>query len=244
MNEEQIQQRYELQDRICYSVCVGNEYQTQKAVRELTDMGTISRVSDNLTGWKYDLIWLMALMIQSLREVGVPELSLEEVRAEFTTKIFDATDADRCRNLLEEIALRLCRMNSLKEIRSYSMLVQTVLRLIDQDLSQPLTLAYFAKMLNVNSSYLSNLFSREVGMPLTEYVTAQRISYAADLLMTTAQPIKTIAKKAGISDVQYFSRLFKRRTGQTPSQYRLRPLRQPDDPDAQQEAEVAEREAR
>ncbi|MCD7744209.1 MAG: helix-turn-helix transcriptional regulator [Lachnospiraceae bacterium] len=221
MNEEKTLKRYELQDRICYSVCVGNEYQTKKAVREWMDLGVQGRITDRLTEWKYHLIQMMALMIQSLREIGVPELSLEETRAEFTAKIFEGADTDSCQGLFEELSVRLCRMNSLKEIRSYSMLVQTMLRTIDQDLSQPLTLTYFARMLNVNSSYLSHLFSKEVGMPLTEYVTAQRISYAADLLLTTAQPIKTIAKKAGISDVQYFSRLFKRRTGQTPSQYRL-----------------------
>jgi len=119
-------------------------------------------------------------------------------------------------------ALRFCDMNSLKEIQRYSLLVQTVLQTVDRDLSQPLTLQDFAKKLNVNSSYLSNLFSKEVGVTLTEYVTAQRISYAADLLLTTQEPIKTVAKKAGIPDVQYFSRLFKKRTGQTPSQYRMR----------------------
>ncbi|MCD8022202.1 MAG: helix-turn-helix domain-containing protein [Lachnospiraceae bacterium] len=217
--------RYEQMDRICYSVCIGNEFQTLRAVRERNKLGIPGRLPEPLTEWKYDLIWQEALIAQSLREIGVPEASLDEVCTEFTGRIYRATGLLECRRISEEMAVRFCRMNSLKEIQRYSALVQTILQTIDKDLSQPLTLQHFSQTLNVNSSYLSALFSREVGMPLTEYVTAQRISYAADLLLTTQNPIKTIAKLVGIPDVQYFSRLFKKRTGQTPSQYRMRSQR-------------------
>ncbi|MCD8104569.1 MAG: AraC family transcriptional regulator [Lachnospiraceae bacterium] len=220
MKEDRVRRRYELVDRICYSVCIGNEFQTLRAVREWKELGIPGRLQDELTEWKYDLIWLGAMILQSLRGIGVPDFWLESARAEYTQKIAGADSVSDCHHLAEEIATSFCRMNSLKETRRYSMLVQTVLQTIEEDLSQPLTLGYFAKMLNVNGSYLSNLFSSEVGMTLTEYVTAQRISYAAALLLTTQNPIKTVAKKAGIPDVQYFSRLFKKRTGQTPSQYR------------------------
>ena len=72
-----------------------------------------------------------------------------------------------------------------------------------------------------NSSYLSNLFRKEVGMTITEYVTNHRILHAADLLLTSMQPVKTIAKQVGFADVQYFSRVFKKKMGKTPSQFRL-----------------------
>ncbi|MCD8076569.1 MAG: AraC family transcriptional regulator [Lachnospiraceae bacterium] len=222
MDEKTIRRRYELVDRICYSVCIGNEFQTVRAVRAWVKLGVQGELPDELTEWKFDLIRQKALIIQSLRDIGVPELSLEDVSAEYTSRIYQAMDVRECRRILEEMAVRFCHMNSLKEIQRYSLLVQTVLQTVDRDLSQPLTLQDFAKKLNVNSSYLSNLFSKEVGVTLTEYVTAQRISYAADLLLTTQEPIKTVAKKAGIPDVQYFSRLFKKKTGQTPSQYRMR----------------------
>ncbi|MCD7819787.1 MAG: helix-turn-helix domain-containing protein [Lachnospiraceae bacterium] len=222
INYEADLKRYELIDRICYSVCIGNEFQTLRAVRERNELGMPGRLADELTEWKYDLISQKALIIQSLREIGIPVSMLNDVNAEFTVRIEEAPDVAQCRRIAEKMAVRFCRMNSLKEIRGYSMLIQKVIQTVDRDLSQPLTLQYFSRMLNVNSSYLSGLFSKEVGTTLTEYVTAQRISYAADLLLTTQDPIKTVAKKAGIPDVQYFSRLFKKRTGQTPSQYRSR----------------------
>ncbi len=220
LDEEKRQQRFELMDRICFSVCEGNEFQALRAVRQRNELGIPDTFRDELTEWKYDLILQESLIMQSLRNVGVPDLPLDDVYAEFSRRIYFACDLPECRMISEEMVIRFCQMNALKEIQNYSLLVQKVLQAVDRDLSQPLTLQYFSHTLNVNSSYLSSLFSREMGTTLTEYVTERRISYAADLLLTTQHPIKTVAKKAGIPDVQYFSRLFKKRMGQTPSQYR------------------------
>lgn len=77
-----------------------------------------------------------------------------------------------------------------------------------------------SEWLNVNASYLSTLFKKEVGIPLTDYVNRQRIEQAKKLLIVTELPTKTIAQQCGIPDIYYFSRLFKKRTGVTPKLYR------------------------
>ncbi len=220
MDEQRQMQRYELMDKICYNVCDGNEFQTLQSVRERNALGMPGTIRDELTEWKYDLIWQMAQITQSLRDRDVPALSLNEIQKDFFRLIYQAGDQQECRQISEEMALRFCRMNALKNVRNYSVMVQRVLQLVDRDLSQPLSLQYLAGALNVNSSYLSSLFSREMGETLTEYVTDKRISYAANQLLKTQYPIKTVAKRAGIPDVQYFSRIFKRKMGVTPSRYR------------------------
>ncbi len=220
MDEQQRQQRFELMDGICYNVREGNELRALHDVRERNAIGVSGTLGNEITEWKYDLIWQMAQLTQSLLDVGIPEESLNDVQEEFFRRIYQAGDVKECRVVAEEMAVRFCRMNSLKKIQNYSVLVQKVLQEVDRDLSQTLTLQHLARTLNVNSSYLSSLFSREMGMTLTEYVTGRRISYAADLLRKTQYPIKTVAKKTGISDVQYFSRIFKKKMGVTPSRYR------------------------
>ncbi len=220
LDEQQQVLRYELLDRICYNACEGNEFQTLRAVRERNALGMPGVLKDELEEWKYDLIRQMALLAQSLRKIGVSELTLDEVQAEFSGRIYLALDQSDCRLISEEMAIRFCRLNSMKKLQSYSSLVQKVLQEVDRDLNQPLTLQHFADRLNVNSSYLSSLFSREMGVTLTEYVAEKRISFAADLLRTTQYPVKTIAKKTGFQDVQYFSRVFKKKMNVTPSQYR------------------------
>lgn len=217
---ENVAKRFELMDRIVQSIREGNEYQAVKVTRERNALAMAGRLKDELTEWKYDLIQEKALIIQALRYMGMADILLDGIHTEFTQRIDRASSIDECMLLSEEMVRRFCRVHDRKAMHSYPVLVQKILLAVDMDLAQNLTLQYFANELNVNDSYLSNLFRCEVGMTITDYVTERRITRAADLLLTTRNPIKMIAKQVGIMDVHYFSRLFKKRMGMPPSQYR------------------------
>ena len=92
--------------------------------------------------------------------------------------------------------------------------------IIEKDLSANLSLSSLAKIMNISAGYLSNIFRKEVGTCLTDFVNSRRTNYAKHLLATTHLQISTIAQHCGISDVQYFSKLFRRYTGMTPKEYR------------------------
>ncbi len=74
--------------------------------------------------------------------------------------------------------------------------------------------------MNVNASYLSSLFKKEMGVSLTSFVNNRRIERAKRLLSMTNLPIKTIAQQCGVPDIYYFGRLFKKITGTTPKAWR------------------------
>lgn len=224
--EDKVTKRYQLADRLMQAVREGNEYQALQIIRERNALILPGRLADALTEFKYDMIQTKTLVIQVLREIGVPELMLDGVHAEYTQKIARAENLGECCVLAEEMVQRLCRMNELKSVKSYPKLVQDVILTVDMDLRQPLTLQFFADRLNINDSYLSALFRREVGKTLTDYVTERRMEEAMQLLSKTQAPVKSVAKQVGIQDVPYFSRLFKRRTGRTPSEYRQQVMAQ------------------
>lgn len=217
---ENVTRRFELMDAVLQSVREANEYQAVHSVRARNEIAVPGRIEDELTEWKYELIQMKALLIQTLRELGVMDLLLDGIHLEFTRRIDAAKSAEECKALSEEMVRRFIGMNPDKRAGNYSMLVQKIMLAVEMDLSQSLTLQYFADSLSVNSSYLSNLFRKEVGMTITDYVTNHRILHAADLLLTSKQPVKTIAKQVGFADVQYFSRVFKKKLGKTPSQFR------------------------
>lgn len=104
--------------------------------------------------------------------------------------------------------------------KDYSLPIQKAITYISTDLTADLSLKSLANQVNVNASYLSTLFKKEVGVPLTEYVNRNRIEYSKTLLSGTDLAIKTIAIYSGIPDIQYFTRMFKRITGMTPKAYR------------------------
>jgi transcriptional regulator GlxA family with amidase domain len=65
-------------------------------------------------------------------------------------------------------------------------------------------------------------FKEATGMTALNYVHALRLEEAKQMLETGDQPIEAIANETGYEDTSFFSRLFRRKVGLTPAQYRLR----------------------
>ncbi len=134
--------------------------------------------------------------------------------------IEQASSKEQCSLVQLQFVRNYCRMVREYTLKDYSLLTQKIITYVSTDLTSDLSLNAMAELLNVNASYLSTLFKREVGIPLTDYVNRQRVEQAKKLLVATELPIKIIAEKSGIPDVYYFSRMFKKRTGCTPKVYR------------------------
>ena len=105
-------------------------------------------------------------------------------------------------------------------LKDYSPLVQKVINHINLNLGSQLSLKSLAAMCYISPSYLSNLFKQETGTTLIDYINTQRINRAAHLLMTTDKSVAAAAEAVGIMDVNYFTKMFKKSMGTTPTQYR------------------------
>ena len=77
-----------------------------------------------------------------------------------------------------------------------------------------------ADAIGVNSSYLSKLFTGNLGINFTHYLNRHRINCSKELLADMEIPIKDVASRCGFNSVQNFIRVFKKYTGKTPGQYR------------------------
>ncbi len=83
-----------------------------------------------------------------------------------------------------------------------------------------ITLSAMAKNFNVSEGYLSRLIKDETGYSLSHILIEQRLIRAAQLLKDTNYSIENVMYTIGYSDISYFYRVFKRKFGMTPSQYR------------------------
>lgn len=77
-----------------------------------------------------------------------------------------------------------------------------------------------ADYVNLSAYYLSKLFKKELGVNFIDYITFYRMKKAKELLKDTDIPIINIAIELGYSEPNYFSKVFKKSFGITPSQYR------------------------
>lgn len=97
---------------------------------------------------------------------------------------------------------------------------ERVISYIREEYHRPLSLEQLAGHFNFSPKYISNLIKARTGKSYTDYLTDLRISHAVELLVRTNMEIKEIAASVGYEDQQYFHRIFKKKTGQTPTQYR------------------------
>jgi len=94
------------------------------------------------------------------------------------------------------------------------------LQYIEKHLTKNLTLESAANYMNISTHYFSKLFKSEVGENFIDYVTDKKVDRAKELIKDTDIPLNSIAFELGFNEANYFSKVFKKKTGITPSQYR------------------------
>jgi two-component system response regulator YesN len=98
--------------------------------------------------------------------------------------------------------------------------VNMVMEYIHKNYNHDITLNLIANYVHLNSSYLSRVFCKMTGKTIVEVVNGARIEKAKEMLAKNEIKISEIASLVGIEDANYFSQLFRKRTGMTPSEYK------------------------
>lgn len=102
-------------------------------------------------------------------------------------------------------------------------LIHRILSMSEEQFTDPeLSLTTIADKLSYNAKYLSHTFKQKMGMPYSEYLRTLRIKYAVSLFDHGLDSVKNVALLSGFSDPLYFSSVFKKHTGLSPSDYKRR----------------------
>jgi len=104
-----------------------------------------------------------------------------------------------------------------------SALVKQVLAYLHQNYTQPVTRKDIAAAVGVSENYLSQIFRQEMTISPWDYLNRFRIQQARELLFLSNETITQIATRVGFNDSAYFSRVFRKHTGQSPLDYRRQP---------------------
>ena len=145
-------------------------------------------------------------------------------RAESAWRQKPAGFQEECYSALYQL-LRLFR----RELATYSQLdgilakIAPALQFIDANYpSQTISLPHLASLCNMSEPHLRKLFNAAFSVSPAIYVRNLRLNYAKELLRTGEYSITSVAMLAGFNSTNYFAREFKKATGLSPSDYRLK----------------------
>ncbi len=153
---------------------------------------SIIHVSDN-TG---TLEWLLSMILE--------ESKRKDCREEFI---------DHCIKILFTQLIRIRN-------DSFQSMADMVLHYINENSSLPITIKELADLVYVSESYLIRKFKQKTGQTPTQYITSLRLEAAKRLLAKKDMPIEEISRNIGFESAKYFSRLFKKRHGVSPTDFR------------------------
>lgn len=141
-----------------------------------------------------------------------------------TLAFSQAESIDEIKDQIMRLALSVAESNYNDISDSYSKNIEQAIRYVKDNLSDStLSLKQLCnEVLFINPDYFGRLFKKEIGEKFTRYVTAKRIDEAKKLIAEQKiTNISEIAEAVGFGDgAQYFSQVFRKLTGYTPSEYR------------------------
>lgn len=168
--------------------------------------------------YKYLIMTVYFAAIKYLDSIGssTDRLWSPKFMPDDSASTIDEAKAYMCQVIKQTIELR-----DRESIKQQHDILRNAIDFIDKNFSDPsISLDRVAKGVNISPNYLSAVFSQEVGQTLIEYITHKRIEEAKRLLRQTDKLLSEIAYEVGYKDSRYFSFVFKKIAGCTPSDFR------------------------
>ncbi len=165
---------------------------------------------------------LSTLMARAVIDGGVEADQALSLEAHYREHIESSRNLKDLVALIEQMVakytntiLQLSNVNHVSVIKNAS-------KYVHMHLSEPIRLNDVADYVSLSPNYFSSLFKREMNISFADYVNQTRIKESQYLLETTNHSILDIALSVGYNNQNYFTTIFRKFTGITPKQYRMR----------------------
>lgn len=215
-----LEEQYALENTLLSAITVGDRRKAIAAIQNFSTYTSDVRTPDPIRNTKNYGHTLNTLYRKAAEKSCIHPVYLDDISKRFAIQIEQTQSLIKLNNIILDMTRNYCILVKKHTLRAYSPMIRKTIDYVNINLSGPLSLNLIASQLSVNASYLSSMFKQEVKMTLTEYINSQRVHTAIELLNSTDLNIQSIAWHVGINDVNYFSRIFKKIIGVTPTVYR------------------------
>lgn len=155
-----------------------------------------------ISSFVHEQNWLLSTVLQD-------DYTIFENLQELVTK-------EQVREWLVRTVTRVCNYVNVSRTRGPRQTVVDMIRLIEEQLHEEVSLYKISEMMYMNPSYLSRLFKREMNLSFSDYVIKCRME-KAKLLLEQDYKVYEVAEQCGFKQVNYFSKVFHKYWGVKPS---------------------------
>ena len=219
---ELIELRYQIEKEMSRAVEKGDKAQLEQVTKQVKNVFDFSERFPNqpVRALKNALIVLNTLLRVAAERGHVQPIYRHRISEKFSKLIERSDTIDSLNKLTNVMYEEYCDLVRNHAVSGYSPVVQKAVEHIRSHFNRPLNISRIADTCGVHPSHLSRQFKKETGMTLTDYQQKQRIEEAKIWLKSERASISWIAEYIGYEDSGYFTRVFKKLVGMSPSQYR------------------------
>lgn len=201
------------------AIRVGEENVIQEAIDEI-----FMRIMNKVLPMRQYRMYAMEIIVVMMRMIQAYHLHAEHIFPE-DLNVYDPLKQldtmDNFKKWLFDISRNISEQLRKERISSSSLLVEKCEAYISQHYAQSnLNVDIISDYLHISPSYLSTIFKKGKQESLITYLTDVRLEKAIELLHTTQDKSYMIAEKVGYTDANYFSYVFKKKYGVSPTRYR------------------------
>lgn len=218
---EFITERYGMEQRFMNEVKEGKYRAAILTLRQLqNDVSHLMRIGTTIENERVSAGIVRTLVRIAAVNAGLPAFTIDLLSSENTIAVKNAKSLEEILKSKENMVITFCKQIKKLHNERYSNLILMAIYYINHQLHQDITIAEIAQELEVSPNYLSTRFRKETGHSPIEYIKKERLLKATQLLTTTTLSVQNIGNCIGISDSNYFIKVFKSEYGLTPLQYR------------------------
>jgi YesN/AraC family two-component response regulator len=178
------------------------------------------RSSDALRSEKNFMIVANTIYRKAAEAGKVHPIYLDRLSRQYSQLIENISGVDEIAPMSKKMIRGYCMLVKTHSTSSYSPMIAHAMNFISLNISDEMNLSKVAEICNANRSYLSSQFKKETGMTITDFINSKKINHAVFMINAQSGSFSEIAAACGISDITYFTRLFKKYKGMSPSEYR------------------------